>query len=508
MKFSAAACTALVVSFNIWNVQGFATSGITRTTTLPFSWGSSSQGPSFASKHLKKKLILSTAKADDDDEEETPENPYADPNYPELEFVNYDDPNYVVDQGQVEDEYFTKPTEDDTLEQIEAMREERRKRNDEFQFETYHTKVLKNGQREYCGEWTTYRTSTFLDSVKEEDKVDANGMPRLLKAKSVLRMVSSGKKVSVETESDWRVDGERIEHCERVATEEETQGLLLSNDSGDDDDDESLAKLQQLQVEKERQTKQMLGSSYVPVQLSSFDFRGQQGNMIVGNAYTVCDTTPLPLDNPLEGEEHDGPFQEMRTEIGIQDDGKRFRVKFDYRVQGAGPDDEDEKKQTYSLGEELPPLLLSSLTVCREALDRWPISTSPVTSGDDNDESSSQEKFDISLFGPPGAPGGLYDPPPVGKDSQAAQYMVIDLEGGASILFPFKLDQDPNAHDGGAKSWVTSLDWSVGKFRYQVDRKVLADKKLKGLKTLELSEVQSTDADTWRPTDGGEDMRQ
>lgn len=32
--------------------------------------------------------------------------------------------------------------------------------------------------------------------------------------------------------------------------------------------------------------------------------------------------------------------------------------------------------------------------------------------------------------------------------------------------------------------------------------------KLKGLKTLELSEVMGEDADRWRPKDGGVDMRQ
>ena len=44
-------------------------------------------------------LHASTTDADeegDEDESEKPANPYADPNYPELEFVNYDDPNYTI----------------------------------------------------------------------------------------------------------------------------------------------------------------------------------------------------------------------------------------------------------------------------------------------------------------------------------------------------------------------------------------------------------------------------
>ena len=56
--------------------------------------------------------------------------------------------------------------------------------------------------------------------------------------------------------------------------------------------------------------------------------------------------------------------------------------------------------------------------------------------------------------------------------------------------------------------WVTSLDWTPGRIRYQVDRKVLGGTKLKGLRTLELSEVQGEDAERWRPKDGGSNMRQ
>uniref|UniRef100_A0A7S2IC14 Uncharacterized protein n=1 Tax=Helicotheca tamesis TaxID=374047 RepID=A0A7S2IC14_9STRA len=516
MKFSSLACAALVAtSSNAFYVQAFGVTGgvvasrgkIIRPMPTKTVWGSSRILPN----HHHHIILKAKEEGDEEEEEKEVENPYADPNYPELEFVNYDDPDYVVDQGEIFQE-----NEDDTLEQIEAMREERRRRNDEFQFETYHSKILKNGEQEYRGEWTVYRTSTFLNGMSAEEQLDANGMPRLVKSKSVLRTVSSGKKIQVETDSDWRVDGERIEHLERMATEEEVQGLLIGEEAEYNDD---LATLAQLQSDKEYQSKLILECSYRPSLMSSFDFRGVQGNMICGNSYTVCDAVPLPLkvDNGVskedDDEEHDGPFAEMRTEIGIQDDsGKRFRIKFDYRIPGFGPDDDVSEIEKFSLeesnGSELPPLMLSSFTVCREALDRWPISTSPVTSDEEEEDESKQSKIDYELFGPPGAAGGLYDPPPVGSDSQASQYMLIDLEGGATILFPYKLDQDPNAHDGKAKSWVTSLDWSSGKMRYQVDRKVLAHKKLKGLKTLELSEVQASDADVYRPRDGGTDMRQ
>ena len=68
------------------------------------------------------------------------------------------------------------------------------------------------------------------------------------------------------------------------------------------------------------------------------------------------------------------------------------------------------------------------------------------------------------------------------------------------------MDQHPDAFDGNG--WVTSLDWSPGNIRYQVDRKVPGGKGLMGLRTLELSQVQGADADRYRPRDGGLDMRQ
>ena len=111
-----------------------------------------------------------------------------------------------------------------------------------------------------------------------------------------------------------------------------------------------------------------------------------------------------------------------------------------------------------------------------------------------------------SLFGTPGAEGGLYDPPPVGSEEQASQYMMVDLEGGATLLFPFLINQDPEAF--GGKGWVTSLDWTPYNMRFQVDRKVQSGVKLMELRSLELSEVQSADASTYRPSDGGADMRQ
>ena len=84
--------------------------------------------------------------------------------------------------------------------------------------------------------------------------------------------------------------------------------------------------------------------------------------------------------------------------------------------------------------------------------------------------------------------------------------MYVFFSGYASVLFPYKIDQDPQAHNGNG--WVQSLDWSPGRIRFQADRKVLGGAKLRGLKTLELSEVEAESADQWRPRDDGKDMRQ
>jgi hypothetical protein len=187
-----------------------------------------------------------------------------------------------------------------------------------------------------------------------------------------------------------------------------------------------------------------------------------------------------------------GPFREYRVEVGIWAEDARFRVKLDYGILEETEDNHDESPP--------PPLQLKTLVVCREAADKWP-------------RSSILAK---SLFAAPaGAPGGLYDPPPVGF--RADQYCQVDLDGGATALFPIIMEQfgsfgddasEDDDAEGDSIGWVTSLDWTAGPMRYQVDRKVHGGRRLRGLRTLELSEVQGEDAERYRPRDGGQDMRQ
>lgn len=374
-----------------------------------------------------------------------PENPYQDESYPDLEFIDYSDPNYVVDQGVTEEMFQS----DDA--KIEEMREDRRRRNDEFQFETYFAEVLKGGDT-YNGEWTVYKSSTFLEDAEDDA---STGLPRLLRVKEPMKVTSRGYKIKVESDSQFRVDGERICHEESI-------------------------------VEGSEELK-----TYWPEQTKAHDFRGHQGIMCVGNAHTICTYLPLVEDSP----EFEGPFAEMRTEIGIFGNDMRMRVKLDFAVLENEKEDFANDKAAGP-----PPLHLKSMMICREGREFWP------KNGSEAKISEGELVQAEALFGIPGAPGGLYDPPPVGSDEQATRYMMLDLEGGATVLFPYLVDQDPDAF--GGKGWVTSLDWTPGRIRYQVDRKVLGGTKLLGLRTLELSEVQGTDAATYRPKDGGQNMRQ
>ena len=379
-----------------------------------------------------------------------------------MEFVNYDDPEYIVDQG-ITDEFF------DTDAKVEEMREERRSRNDEYQFETYHADTLKSGD-EYKGEWTVYRTSTFLEGIDEGE--NGGDVPSFKKERRVRKVVSCGKKKMLDVPEggfESRLDGERIVHSERLAEakdfeeDEEWKEYISSNGKVEADD--------------------IVGAKrYWPEELKARDFRGEAGIMCVGNCYTICDSVALDGE---EKDHFDGPFSELRTEIGIQYKRLRFRVKWDYRVK------QDEKNEAN------PDLHLYSMIVCRKTRERWPRYETNL---------NVDESITETLFGQPGAPGGIYDPPPVGTDEQAMQYMMLDLEGYASVLFPYKINQDPTAFDGNG--WVQSLDWSPGRIRFQADRKVLGGTKLRGLKTLELSEVEAESADQWRPRDNGENMRQ
>ena len=334
----------------------------------------------------------------DEDEDKQPENPYQDPNYPDLEFVNYADPEYQVDQG-VGDEFFD---ETSTEEQVEAMREERRVKNDEYQFETYYKEILKNGE-EFKGEWMVYHTSTFTDG-----EVDSNGRPRLAKAAGPIKVISRGERIELEPPSSSEVKTNRLQY-QRIVHHEK-----VFNDSSE-------KKTEELKKQEEISMK----SKFWPEELSSIDFRGQQGTMVVGNAYTICTANPL-IPETTESAPYEGPFAEYRAELGLLSDAMRFRIKLDYAVV-----DKDKDKMQF------PPLHLKSFTVCRETLGMWPRA--------ENYKSAIEQITTEALWGPRGAHGGLYDPPPVGSEIQASQYLLLDLEGRVDCIITIPYGPRPGS---------------------------------------------------------------
>lgn len=227
-------------------------------------------------------LLFSSPSNDDDDDGDIEEasvsntnvNPYADPNYPDLEFVNYDDPEYAVEQG--EDGFGG--TDDEEL--LEAMREDRRRRNDEYQFQTYWTDVWGAGEASYKGEWTVYYSSTFFpdDDSEEEGEEEASVLfPRLVQtSEAPLSVVSRAFKELVELAADadadkinsnsnksyFAVDAERIVHSELL---EQPMGDADLAAAGTDDSEQHV-----------------LRQTYWPDALAAIDFRGHQGIMVCG----------------------------------------------------------------------------------------------------------------------------------------------------------------------------------------------------------------------------------
>jgi hypothetical protein len=307
-----------------------------------------------------------------------------------------------------------------------------------------------------------------------DNPVDAvQGLPRLIKSRRPLYVTSKAFKSTVETTSIHPTDAEHIHHVETVATKP---------DKDEDEGDENTVS-----PAEEKLNQSILQSTYWPELLSAFDFRGDKAIMCVGAAYTICSSISVAgeVEDGVEG-----PFAEYLAEMGIISNDLRFRVKLDYRMT-------DDAKKAFLSSETPtvpPPLCLKSMVVCHEILERWP------PSPDDKYRSATEQSISNAFYGKPGAEGGLYDPPPVGSEDQAGKYMFLDLEGGATLLFPYEMEQDTAAFEGNG--WVTSLDWTPGTFRYQADRKVMGGRALRTLRTLELSEVQGADADQYRPRDG------
>mmetsp|Transcript_16936 Transcript_16936/g.36712 ORF Transcript_16936/g.36712 Transcript_16936/m.36712 type:complete len:690 (-) Transcript_16936:161-2230(-) len=250
-----------VTAFSLGGCRGLAHHHGTHTS-LSISYHPRGATPRIAVPSPTTTRLYTTGKSDDatnDGSNDSDENPYADPNYPDLEFVNYDDPDYSVDQGVGDD---VEPYNDDaTLAEIEAMREERRRKNDEFQFETYHANVLRGGERS-LGEWAVFQTDTFMgEEVVKGRNPAALGVPRLLKWDKVLKVVSRGSKIVTDPDAEWRVDGERIVHEERLATLDDFPTLMMSEGSSSSSSSDRNGSPSAFSVDRTEQKDAMMDAS-------------------------------------------------------------------------------------------------------------------------------------------------------------------------------------------------------------------------------------------------------
>lgn len=179
-------------------------------------------------------------------------------------------------------------------------------------------------------------------------------------------------------------------------------------------------------------------------------FRPECGNMAVGGAFTLASPSKA-ADGASDGG--------WLIEMCLREESRRVRCKLLYR-----PADGDSAA-------EVPAMRLANVAIVREVLGGGEFVTSDV----------SGEEPDID-----GSPGrGLYDPPP----GEKLRYVSLYSEGGITLVFPSEVSADSEG--------VISLDWIAGRMRYQIDRKFA---KMDGsLSSLELTEIQKADAETYLP---------
>ncbi|GMI59904.1 hypothetical protein ScalyP_jg2793 [Parmales sp. scaly parma] len=359
----------------------------------------------------------------------------------EYEIFDYENSEYELDQGlsSDSDSLPLSSTVDKTDDEIEEMREERRIRNDQFQFEKFFETV----SGDWRGAWDVY------DVVFNSGPLD---FPIIQKAKP-LRVLSEISRTTVDADRSLIESFDYLTCSEVVLSEDENFGDSIDDGFGE-------AK-KTSNDEPDLKFASSTSSTY-PSKLTQRDFRGVQGNMLVANVWTVCSTEPPNVIT--------GPYEKLNIEVGIRYGEIRLKLKLNY-------------VESNSL------LKISRVVVCRDRLDKWP---------------TRREK---PFFGPQGAPGGIFDLPPI-QDAVSDKMLAFDFDGYATALFPSEMTQKEVGEGVKTKDqFVVTLDWSPGKMRYQVDRKFFGGELVKGLRTLELSEVLSTEAEKYSPGKPG-DMKQ
>jgi len=218
-------------------------------------------------------------------------------------------------------------------------------------------------------------------------------------------------------------------------------------------------------------------------ELSPTDCRPQKGKQIVGTAFTLCTCPTSSSERRPDGPE-ERPPQSHLCEVGIRskDNKKRIRVILDY-----------EQKEE----ESGPSWELRSLKVVREVR---------VRSANETEASRTFNRMDTDLFWT--QPGkGIYDLPPV---SSQPEYRTLSVMGRLTVCLPLKVgvswekqlrqgatDQVPFREGGTKVVGAISVDWTIGKMRYQADRKF--DRLDGSISSLEETEILGEDADVYVP---------
>ena len=199
------------------------------------------------------------------------------------------------------------------------------------------------------------------------------------------------------------------------------------------------------------------------------EFRTQEGNTIVGNAFTWGNVDP-----PYSGHKDEkwDPLNIIKTstdyppdtyvaELGIKDGFVRTRVRFAYtKLSDSAPalsQTEQESKQFA--------MQLLGFVIVREA----------------GELAGPQER---KLLVDPRAGPGIYDPQMEGEP-----YVQLNMPGRLSLLFPRGLPSNGRG--------VVTIEWEGESMRYQADRKFI---NLSGaIRTLELTEIRPADVEKYPP---------
>ena len=236
----------------------------------------------------------------------------------------------------------------------------------------------------------------------------------------------------------------------------------------------------------ERASKALTKVAWGPVEERAFapaDLRGEAGTQACGCGHAFT-TAVASKEAAAGGGEEDSAAAAgvgVTFEVCLRSaKGTRLRVELEYRQNALTKGEEEgnaEKKNVEAELLEAPKWVLSTATVLREALGRWP-----------------NPKTDDTLFGVANEAQGqapittLYDSSAVPAGAASYAYRLLPLlEGRGVLCFPAVLE------DGPSSAGAVCLEWAPGPGRYQVDRKFEKGNFLE-VASLELTELLANGA--------------